>query len=169
MANIIYSVKLRGTDNSITTINYELDEPATLAFDQTKVTAMVGQISAALSALTTASIAEESIRLSMNEDSTLPSSADVFEEATVTVWLSEPSDAEKLYNIRIPAPVQSIFLATSGENRNVVDVTSAALGTYVNALAANTLVSDGETISVARAVDVKRGYRSTKAKNFRPK
>lgn len=44
----------------------------------------------------------------------------------------------------IPAPVDSIFIGSSGDTANIVDIADADLVAYFNALSANTLLSDGE-------------------------
>jgi len=105
----------------------------------------------------------EYIALTSQDDTnavgTLPAEAENSEEAVLSVHLTAAPNPEKLATIRIPAPVDGIFMA----DKHTVDTTNVALLAYVEAVADNAEISDGETIVKARgAGGIKRGsWRST--------
>ena len=120
-------------------------------------------ISTALDALTTANQSSVSINIrdSAFEDGSLPDEAEVPEEAAVAVHLAAEPLPEKLHYIRIPAPIDGLFLADGV----TVDTNNTDLQTYVAALPE---VSDGETIVTARgAGGVEKGHLRFKARSGR--
>lgn len=95
----------------------------------------------------------------VNDAVVLPASGvKIEEQALITV--SIVGHPTKSGTITIPAPKPSIFVATSGENANVVDLEAAAVETYVGLFQADgeAYVSDGEVADTA-----KKGRRVTRA------
>lgn len=122
-------------------------------------------ISTALAAVTTANQFQVAIQIrdTAFEDGSLPAEAEVPEEAAVAVHLVAAPDPEKLHYIRIPAPVDALFLADGV----TVDTGNADLQAYVAELA-NVEVSDGETIVTARGDGgIKKGHLRFKARSGR--
>ncbi len=120
----------------------------------------------ALAAITTANIFQAAIlfRDDTQEDATLPAEAEVPEEAAVSLHIAAAPAPEKYHYIRVPAPVDTLFLADGV----TVDSNNAALQAYVAALAAETTVSDGETIVTARGSGgIAAGHLRFKARSTR--
>jgi hypothetical protein len=139
-----------------TTLNYDMGSTPGLVIDVEFVDQHtdLAAIAAELAPLTTANI--YSFKLSVTDDSledaTLPVEAEIAEEAYVSVHLAAEPLPEKFGGIRIPAPVDALFLA-DGET---VDTNNADLQAYVAVLPE---ISDGELIVTARgAGGVDRGY-----------
>jgi len=67
----------------------------------------------------------------------------------------------KFVSLRIPAPAVSIFQGTTGENKNVIDITDADLRTYLGLFESTgpILVSDGESIMDSATVGNFKGKR----------
>jgi len=106
----------------------------------------------------------EQIVLSCSDDTnavgTLPTEAENSEEAVISVHLTASPSPEKLGVLRIPAPVNGVFLT----DKHTVDTSNAPLIAYVAAVADNAEISDGETIITARENGIKRGSWRSKAK-----
>lgn len=150
-----------------TTLRYDLGTTAGLD-DATEVGPVwdtLRDIATALGAVTTANVFNMTIAIRDDafETSSLPAEAEVPEEAAVAVHLVAEPDAEKLHYLRVPAPVDALFLADGV----TVDTNNAALQAYVAELA-NIEVSDGETIVIARgAGGMKKGHLRFKARSGR--
>lgn len=106
--------------------------------------------------------------------------SDIFEEnafALPTGGINGSEQAMLVWNLEggletvnhfLPGPDPGIFVATSGPNRNVIDIADAALGTYQNQFKTTGgvfEVSDGEQID--DDTPILRGERITKAYNPR--
>lgn len=120
-------------------------------------------IRTAMVALTTANVFSHTLSFSDDalEDATLPAEAEVPEEAAIAVHLAAEPLPEKLGYIRIPAPIDALFLADGV----TVDTNNAALQTLVSVLPE---ISDGEPIIVARgAGGVKKGHLRFRSRSTR--
>lgn len=116
-----------------------------------------------LTPLTDANISKESVTNVFFTDGTRPADgADCYEEAAVACYINDPADAIKLHTVRIPAPIDTLFMA----DKETVDVANADLITYVNALATYAEVSDGEQIVTTQDNGIAEGYKRIKAKRF---
>lgn len=169
MTAFTYSVKLRGTDNLISTLNFDLGDfaEADAGADFLAALNAANQIRGALADITDANIAEEALRHAISEDTQLPANADVFEEALVTVHLNPPASVEKVHNLRIPAPVIDLFQDTTGNARDVVDPTNALLQQFVQQVAQHAYVSDGERVDTTHPNGgIKQGFRNIKKRRL---
>jgi hypothetical protein len=120
-----------------------------------------GQIVGALTAVTDAEIAKEWVVIVNQESNVIPADAEINEEALIAVHLNAPSEAEKLANVRIPAPIAAMFQTDA----LTVDLTNANLVQYIQQLAQHSTVSDGEQIDTTTGTDgMKHGYWRSKAK-----
>ena len=131
--------------------------------DHPTALAKVNAIAAELVDVTSANLATVSMLIydDTNENFTIPSEAEIAEEAVLAVHLTASPAVAKYANLRIPSPVNGIFLG----DKFTVDTANAALQAYVTAVAANSFVSDGEEIVTARGVNgVQVGYWRTKAR-----
>lgn len=102
---------------------------------------------ARLSALTDAVLVSYGIRDNFVEDSlVLPADAEVENKASITLQLA---GGIKKANMKIPAPVDAMFVAMSGPNYNVVNPGYADLQTWVDTFAAAGFltISDGESVA----------------------
>jgi len=135
-------------------LNYEIPSSADTT-GMAAAMAALNAIAAELVDVTSSNI--EQIVLSSWDDTnavgTLPAEAQNDEEAVISVHLTASPNPEKLGILRIPAPVDGIFLT----DKHTLDTSNAPLIAYVAAVAANAQVSDGETIVVARENGIKRG------------
>ena len=155
----LYRVELQGAtpgDKSSLTFNLGdlVDEPAALIKQSA--------IRSALIAVTLANIRRETLINVLSEDNQLPAAGDTYERAVVACHLNAPAEAEKIHNVYIPAP-EALFEADG----QTVDKTDAELVAYIQALADNALVSDGEAINTASGTNgIKDGYKSVRQKSF---
>lgn len=86
------------------------------------------------------------------------------------VWTTKinPNGQRNTAQINVPAVLDGVMLAATGEQRNQLDVNDADWQAFVADLAANYSVSDGEIVDTAIATaGTKDGYRTTKSKSFR--
>lgn len=169
MTAFTYTVVLRGTDNEKSTLTYDLGDfaNATPGDDFAEALTVAGNIKSELAAVTDAYIAEESLRHVISQDSQLPAAADIFEEALVTVYLNDPTEAEKVHQVRIPAPAAGLFLGTNGAELDIVDINDADLTDYVGALSSHVYLSDGEQINTATGTNgIKKGYRNIRKRKL---
>ena len=135
-------------------IHYDIAESADTT-GMAAAMASLNAIAAELVDVTSSNI--EQIVLSSWDDTnavgTLPAEAQNDEEALISVHLTASPNPEKLGTLRIPAPVNGVFLS----DKHTVDTSNQPLIDYVEAVADNALVSDGETIVKARENGIKRG------------
>ena len=126
----------------------------------------LADIAAALDAITTANLFQVAMtfRDDALEDASLPTEAEVPEEAAVAVHVAADPLPEKLAYIRIPAPIDGLFLADG----RTLDTNNTDLQDYVAELSANVEISDGESIITARgAAGIKLGYLRFKSRSAR--
>lgn len=169
MTQFSYTITLRGTDNEKSSLTYDLGDftEADAGADFLAALNAANQIRGALVDVTDANIAEERISNVIFSDNQLPAAADVFEEALVSVHLAPPTEAEKLHQLRIPAPKIGIFTATTGTARDVVDVTDTLLQQYVQQVSQHAFVSDGESVNVTNPNGgIKQGFRNVRKRRL---
>lgn len=147
------SVTLGATNDKKVTKRFTLQsaDAATAATDAADILAQIALVSAG-------KVVGYSINHDFIEDNyTRPSSQDAEygEEAIVTgKILDEPF---KTFTLRIPYPLASIFVATAGRNRDIIDIANVGLLGYVGLFntGAAAYVSDGEfteTLEAGRRV-----------------
>lgn len=160
-----YRITLQGsTPNDKTTLVYDLGNLA----DELAAYTAIAILQPALLAVTDALISLETLTSVVASQNTVPSdpAIDTFEELALSLHLNAPTEMQKLWTGRIPAPNPAI-LVPSGERG---DITDANLIAYVDALATQTFVSDGEQIDVTSGDDgMNDTYKRTRAKTFRGK
>jgi hypothetical protein len=103
---------------------------------------------AALDAATYAKIRQYSVSEKFKEDSfTLPLLGQIEEQALLVLRLS--SDPTKSATTSIPAPVDGMFMDTSGDGFNVIDPTDSVVIAYVDLFKTGNqaYISDGEIAS----------------------
>ena len=132
-----------------------------LAADYATAVIDSGTIIAALTAVTQAEIKAYSILERFIEDNIAVPVTNVNVENQALIVLQLASSPLKKASIKIPAPVPGIFLATTGEGSNVIDVLDTDLNTYVDTWQETpgvATLSDGE--QVADGLDaLLRGHR----------
>lgn len=147
------SVKLGATNDKTITKRYVLQ--ATTAAEAVTV---AGDILTQLALVSAGKVVGYSINHVYIEDNyTRPTSEDAEygEEATITgKILDEPF---KTYTLRIPYPLIGLFIASAGRNRDIIDISDAAVLGYAGLFnsGAAAYVSDGEfteTVEAGRRV-----------------
>lgn len=145
------SVTLQDSGLNTTTKEFEL-RGATIGDAITNA----GQHITLLNAVTDANVVRYSVSERTYEDApSTPASGEVEELAILAVRTSGGKGAV----IEIPAPNPSLFVATTGVNKNVVDIADTAVGDYYASFlaAGNVFISDGEN-----AAQLLSGQRGTK-------
>lgn len=159
-------VVLRGNNAKTTRINYDLGEftAATPGDEYEAAVSAITQIVGALDTITDAEIAEYGLGAALADSGAVPGDGvNVFEVAAVSCYVSAPAEVPKFATVNVPAPVDGIFMAASGEGKDIVDVTDAALQQYVQQLSEHAFVSDGEQINITNPNGgVRRGRRITR-------
>lgn len=136
------SVKLGATNDKTVTKQYQLQ-----AATHAEAVTVSGDILTQLALVSAGAIAGYSINTNYIEDNyTRPvdQDAEYGEEATITgKILNEPF---KTYTLRIPYPRIDLFAAAAGRNRDIIDITDAAVLGYAGLFnsGAAAFVSDGE-------------------------
>lgn len=148
--NPIYSFTLIGSNSQKTTLNFVgveisgVDLPTELA----AAAATLETLRTELNEVTDANVDAYSFSVAGSQAvGGVPANADVYEEAVLTMDITPAGEATKLASSRIPAPSLGIFQGVSGPTRDIVDTADADVADWVAALAANVLISDGETIN----------------------
>lgn len=154
MTRFVGHAILRGLNNRTLRKTYDLGDftGATAYADASNA---MTQITGALEAVTDATLAEWGLT-SVEDSSAAAGAGDLFENAMVNVYSLDEDDAtavEHVSQIYIPAASIDIFSAATGELRDIVDITDAALTQYVQQLAQHGYISDGETIQVGSGDD----------------
>lgn len=152
-----YNLTLRGSKAGkagIKRMRFDLGEPA----DEAAALNAANQIRGALVDITDAFVASESLTLVVSEDNQVPADADVTDIANITVHLNAPTEAQKLHNLPVPAPIDALFLADGV----TVDTSNALLIQYVQQIAQHAFVSDGEQVNTASGSNgISGGYWSS--------
>jgi hypothetical protein len=132
----------------------------TAAADYAAAEAAIGQITAALAAITDAALRRVTLTAVQFEDLVTPGGGDVFENALLNLYLD--AAGEKVTQHYVPAPVIGVFLATDGKNRDVIDTGDVDLVQYVQQLSQHAFVSDGEQVDVTVNDGIESGVRSVR-------
>lgn len=151
--------ELVDTGGKVVTRRYEQSAPADDAAARASALAMATD----LAAVTNAKIKSYHTYQVFEEDAlTLPTAAEVEMQALITVGID--GKPLKSASITIPAPVDGIFVASSGSNYDVVDGTDTDLAAFLANFDSEALfyVSDGEQMDgfkkgVRRHVKSSRG------------
>jgi len=161
-----YTIGLRGHGtHDKTTLTFELDAPEAGAIGYASAITAAGQIKGALVDITDAFVTKETVSEVIFEDNQRPADdVDCYEEAALVCYLNAPTDAEKLHVLRVPAPIDAMFMA-DGET---VDTSNALVLQFVQQVGDHAFVSDHEQIDYSAGNDggLKKGYKRTRAKRF---
>lgn len=121
-----------------------------------------GGVLADLNAITDATIVSYSIGEAFAEDATFYGAAGSEVEANALIVAKvDGSVPGKTVSLRVPAPVDGMFLGTTGDNRNIVDTADADTRAWLaNFTSTGVLtVSDGESIEDPTAAGTWKGKR----------
>jgi len=144
-----WTVTLIGTNSLKTTLNFMIPEE-----DYEDADAAALNLLVALNAVTDANVYNETLTEIRSGAATLPSDADVTDEALVITYLSGTGESAKYHPIRIPAPIDAMFLG----DKVTVDITNQPLQDWVAELSQHVEVSDGESISLDIDEGIASGY-----------
>lgn len=100
-------------------------------------------------ALTDGVLAEVAIRYVLSADGSTPVAGNVYEYANCVAALNAPGQPRKTGQVNIFAPTIGMMQGTTGQDRNRVNLSHAALQTYVTNLSSWVTISDGEIINTA--------------------
>lgn len=154
------NVTLADEAGNKSTLSYALSH-ADLAALVTNI-ADVATIQTALNNVTDARIVGYSIGQSFAEDADFYGAANSEVENIALISAKIDGDTPgKFVSLRIPAPSITIFQGTTGENKNIIDITDADLRTYLGLFEATgpIRVSDGESILDSATVGNFKGKR----------
>lgn len=128
---------------------FDLDYADWAAFNTAIAAGAATSFLADLAAITNATIVGYSVGESFVEDTNLYGAAGSEVENIAMLTCAIDGELNKYTTLRVPAPVDGLFLGTQGDNRNIVDVADADLLTYLNYFISGgmVLVSDGESIA----------------------
>lgn len=157
----IYRITLQGhTAKDKTTIAFDIGTPVDHVAAQSAAT----QLRGALVDITKANVAKETLTEILYEDGTRPAdaSADTFEEAVCLTYLNQALEAEKLFPLRVPAPIEALFLSDA----QTLDTSNALLIQYVQQVAQHAFVSDNEQINDGIDNGIKSGYKRSRPRKF---
>lgn len=154
MAQIIYNVTLRGTqDGILTTLKFDLGD-----FDPVvwvDVANAYDQIRGALVDITDAFIVKETTTVLISEDNQVPADANVTDELVIAVHLNAPDEGQKLATLRVPAPIDAVW----EQGGVVLDKTNALVQQFVQQVSQHAFVSDGEQVNTnSGTAGINRGY-----------
>lgn len=146
-------------DSGLNTANlrYVLD-----AADHATALTDSGTILAALAAITQAEIKAYNVSTRFIEDNLAVPVANVHVENRAVVVVQLDGNPLKKATVTVPAPSPDIFLATTGEGSNIVDVLDADLATYIDIWQVTpgvATLSDGEKVADGTAAVI-RGKRT---------
>jgi len=145
-------VTLIDTAGDSTLLTYDLNSADAAAADTDAAAIM-----ASLAGLTDANISAYSIGEKFIENAlTFPVGAEIEDEAFFTGKIV--GHPNKSGHVRIPSPVITMFTATEGPGRNIVDMGYAPLVTYLGFFDGSgpAMVSDGEALVVSSVLGVRR-------------
>lgn len=108
----------------------------------------------ALNAITDALIWKATISIGQEEDTDTLGAAGSEVENLASI-VCNINGLSKTTVIQVPAPEIGIFTATTGKNKNVVDLTDVALNTFIDEfeVGGNFTVSDGEVLNATTPMD----------------
>lgn len=168
-------VKLKGLNDRVSTKSYDLgefDSSGTEGENFEAALDALNQIYGALDPITNATIVETGLSASVTQTPGA-GGGDLFVNALINVFVknefeSLPEDVEHKAQIYVPAPVQGIFVGTSGEDADRIDRTDTALVQYVQQLAQHAFISEHETIQEGSGVNGMDSGRRVTRKLSRP-
>lgn len=152
-------IVLVGTNGRTVPIPIFLGKLVPTTFEYTQAVNAFNQIRAAIAAATDANIQSTEIVATFEVSNELPANADLTEVAVVNVLTTDANGDPGTATLYIPAPSQTLFIGTTGEQRDILDTTDATLVDYVQQWAQHAFVSDGEQI------DTSAGYSGINPKN----
>lgn len=150
------AVSLMDSQNDISTLEYELTS-ADFATAQTDALSIL----AALGGVTQCIAVGYTISLRMVNDAIVyPTGADNSIRARIVAMLSDGTDKAVL---EVPAPEDTVFIATTGEDANIVNLAAVNVSSYLDVFKAGgeSYISDGERIDFGI-----KGRRVARAKRF---
>lgn len=152
MTKYFGTLTVAGAANKKKPVNFYLGDLAGLdeGINMLAATTQLGNIATALEPIITGTIVEQSIRAIVDTDVNALT-GDEFERASVVVYLS--TEAGKRGRISFPTPAQGIFQSATGPTKDTIDVNDADLQAYIDAIAANAEISDGEIVDTAQGVN----------------
>lgn len=102
-----------------------------------------------LAAVTNATVVAASFGEAVVEDTEQYGATGSEVENVALITAAIDGEIGKYTTLRIPAPVDGLFLGTTGENRNLIDTSDADLQTYLGYFVSGGMitVSDGESIA----------------------
>jgi hypothetical protein len=120
----------------------------------------VATILAALEAVTDCNGLSYTISQKYDNNAFALPSAGVQAEAKAVVMVRDAANASKSHTVEIPGPIAGVWLSSTGENSNVVDISLVALKAFVNLYdsTGEATLSDGESVETDGLI---RGYRKT--------
>lgn len=168
---IVYSVTLQDRGGNQATLQFKSNGDSILTASD-----LLNSMVTTLSAITQAKVVKYGFRYGYEENdmSALTTNGEVENRAVITMALettTPPAPGQTRYaNIQIPAPIDALFQAASGDLYNVVNPANAALVAFLNnfeygAGLPSLVLSDGQNISdptVAGNVVGKREHRKSR-------
>jgi hypothetical protein len=155
--NPVYQFSFIGSNGKIVTRRYEgveIDEGSDAA-DYAEAAVRLEALRTAINVVTDANVQNYGMFIQGSQAlGGIPADADVHEEMALSMDITPAGEPTKFATISLPAPSDSVFLASTGPNRDVVDIANLNMVALANALAANVLISDGEAIN-----SLSSGYR----------
>jgi hypothetical protein len=158
------TIELRALNGKVTTKRWKMQNAAADGAAFLAVLSDLQDIASALTPITNATIQDIGVQYLIEAYNA--GAGDITEQALINVWAEDPAnslDVLALSQQYIPAPVIGLFAGTSGALMDQVDINDAALGVYVDALAAGAFVSDHEVIDTgAGSNGMENGRRVTR-------
>lgn len=151
------TVSFIDTGSNVVTREYMMNDSVT-TFAEANTAALA--IIATITPITDAALPQYRVfQVNYNDALTLPASAQVENQASLTVQLEAVGN--KKGNINMPAPKTTIFVGSSGPQNNIVNMASTLVTTFLaNFLSAGAFTtSDGEQIT--RGLDGKRVHKKS--------
>lgn len=152
LVQIGFELSVSLVDNGGNTTNRVFSLVAT---DHATATTDAGTILTALDAVTDSVVSGYRIVEVYGEDAFAFPSAGVENENQASLTLNIDGVGLKKANYKIPAPVIGLFTAPTGSGANVVDVSDAALNTFIDVFETGGIatLSDGETLNPTTPID----------------
>ena len=150
-----YSAVLVDTNALRTVMNFIMpQDEVSLDLEFAAADAAMLQIKTTLGAITDANFYRETLSLLVGGSAALPADADITDEAAVLTYLTGAGEVPKFHLIRVPAPIDGLFLGDG----TTVDDTVQALIDYISDLESYVEVSDGEVIDTSVNNGISYGF-----------
>lgn len=155
------NVTLMDSGGNTSTLNYQLvaTNPTAAATDAATIMTRLGDVTSAVIKRYTIS------EVFVEDDLVYPATAQVENRANIVCQID--GDVTKTVTVRIPAPVQGIFVSPTGPASNIIDVTDTTLINYIDIwrlTGALATISDGEYIRDSGSI--LRGFRSHRQSSY---